>query len=63
MSVECKLNVKSPSELDIGGRETCLTNCHIFKLKVLAYVTWIVYVKSFFVDLVWIKKIGIEEEG
>ena len=23
MSVECQVNVKSPSELDIGGRETC----------------------------------------
>ena len=24
MSVECQVNVKSQSELDIGGRETCL---------------------------------------
>ena len=24
MSVDCQLNVKSQSELDIGGRETCL---------------------------------------
>ena len=24
MSVECQLNVKSQSELDIGGRDTCL---------------------------------------
>ena len=23
MSVECQVNVKSQSELDIGGRETC----------------------------------------
>ena len=25
MSVECQVNVKSQSELDIGGRETCRT--------------------------------------
>ena len=25
MSVECQVNVKSQSELDIGGRETCFT--------------------------------------
>ena len=25
MSVECQVNIKSQSELDIGGRETCLT--------------------------------------
>ena len=25
MSVECQVNVKSQSELDIGGRETCLS--------------------------------------
>ena len=24
MSVECQVNLKSQSELDIGGRETCL---------------------------------------
>ena len=24
MSMECQVNVKSQSELDIGGRETCL---------------------------------------
>ena len=24
MSVECQVNVKSQSELDIGGRETCM---------------------------------------
>ena len=24
MSVECQVNIKSQSELDIGGRETCL---------------------------------------
>ena len=23
MSVECQVNVKSQSELDVGGRETC----------------------------------------
>ena len=26
MSVECQVNVKSQSELDIGGRETCFDN-------------------------------------
>ena len=25
MSVECQVNIKSQSELDIGGRETCLS--------------------------------------
>ena len=25
MSVECQVNFKSQSELDIGGRETCLS--------------------------------------
>ena len=29
MSVECQVNVKSQSELDIGGRETCLVFEHI----------------------------------
>ena len=29
MSVECQVNVKSQSELDIGGRETC----HLFLFK------------------------------
>ena len=24
MSMECQVNVKSQSELDIGGRETCM---------------------------------------
>ena len=28
MSVECQVNVKSQSELDIGGRETCLYQSH-----------------------------------
>ena len=27
MSVDCQLNVKSQSELDIGGRETCFFWC------------------------------------
>ena len=31
MSVECQVNVKSQSELDIGGRETCAV------LKALSY--------------------------
>ena len=26
MSGECQVNVKSQSELDIGGRETCLAS-------------------------------------
>ena len=26
MSVECQVNVKSQSELDIGGRETCYSH-------------------------------------
>ena len=25
--MECQVNVKSQSELDIGGRETCFVNC------------------------------------
>ena len=29
MSVECQVNIKSQSELDIGGRE----NCHLFLFK------------------------------
>ena len=28
MSVECQVNVKSQSELDIGGRETCYHHYH-----------------------------------
>ena len=28
MSVKCQVNVKSQSELDIGGRETCCHNSH-----------------------------------
>ena len=31
MSVECQVNVKSRSELDIGGRETCL-NLLLYKI-------------------------------
>ena len=30
MSVECQVNVKSQSELDIGGRETC---SHVVELR------------------------------
>jgi len=38
MSVECQVNIKSQSELDIGGRETCLvpkpfSPSYIFSLK------------------------------
>ena len=29
MSVECQVNVKSQSELDIGGCETCLSNSSV----------------------------------
>ena len=34
MLVECQVNVKSQSELDIGGRETCVMSymCHQFIL-------------------------------
>ena len=33
MSVECQVNIKSQSELDIGGRETCSSSLslNIFK--------------------------------
>ena len=31
MSGECQVNVKSQSELDIGGRETCFND--FFKIK------------------------------
>ena len=34
MSVECQVNVKSQSELDIGGRETCYY--FIFSMKFLS---------------------------
>ena len=30
MSVECQVNIKSQSELDIGGRETCLITIFIY---------------------------------
>ena len=29
MSVECQVNVKSQSELGIGGRETCYLFAHV----------------------------------
>ena len=32
MSVECQVNVKSQSELDIGGRETCI--CFLLKMEI-----------------------------
>ena len=32
MSVECQVNVKSQSELDIGGRETCFVSFYILAL-------------------------------
>ena len=34
MSMECQVNVKSQSELDIGGRETCFT------LNFVQVTTW-----------------------
>ena len=33
MSGECQVNVKSQSELDIGGRETCYYNFHVISKK------------------------------
>ena len=33
MSVECQVNVKSQSELDIGGRETCFVFTTIGKIS------------------------------
>ena len=42
MSVECQVNVKSQSELDIGERETCLN---------LQLITSIV-TKNYFKDLI-----------
>ena len=33
MSVECQVNVKSQSELDIGGRETC-SNFYALKYSI-----------------------------
>ena len=38
MSVECQANVKSQSELDIGGRETCY-NCSYGIM--VTYKNWI----------------------
>ena len=37
MSGECQVNVKSLSELDIGGRETCLSHwiCFTFKKSMI----------------------------
>ena len=29
MSVECEVNIKSQSELDISGRESCWVFCHV----------------------------------
>ena len=40
MSVECQVNSKSQSELDIGGRETCLVYYNVFiqlAIKLLRY--------------------------
>ena len=33
MSVECQVNVKSQSELDIGGRETCMFLMHFARIS------------------------------
>ena len=41
MSVECQVNVKSQSELDIGGRETCL-NLYFIYVFLKAYMCYIV---------------------
>ena len=38
MSMECQVNVKSQSELDIGGRETCKEYV-FFVLREVLYLT------------------------
>ena len=44
MSVECQVNVKSQSELDIGGRETChLSNTHNFQYERIRIVSWKIF--------------------
>ena len=38
MSVECQVDVKSQSELDIGGRETCF-NLYLY-IRILQSQVW-----------------------
>ena len=38
MSMECQMNVKSQSELDIGGRETCF-NLYMY-IRILQSQVW-----------------------
>ena len=35
MSVECRVNIKSQSELDIGGCETCVLYVHLILVHIL----------------------------
>ena len=41
MSMECQVNVKSQSELDIGGRETCSLLVYLdFSNSLIQFANW-----------------------